>query len=70
MFFLETNHINYSNLNVKLTNICILEQEQFDLKRKITINSNGKIFCLVCRVQKRAHKKIDHRLMTHNTCYN
>jgi hypothetical protein len=38
MFILETNHINYSNLNVKLANICILEQEQFDLKRKITIN--------------------------------
>ena len=34
MFILETNHINYSNFNVKLTNICILEQEQFDLKRK------------------------------------
>ena len=34
MFILETDHINYSNLNVKLTNICILEQEQFDLKRK------------------------------------
>jgi len=34
MFILETDHINYSNLNVKLTDICILEQEQFDLKRK------------------------------------
>jgi len=30
MFILETNHINYSNLNVKSTNICVLEQEQFD----------------------------------------
>jgi len=38
MLILETNHINYSHLNVKLTNICIIEQEQFDLKRKITIN--------------------------------
>jgi len=38
MFILETYHINYSNLNVKSTNICILEQEQFDLKRKIMIN--------------------------------
>jgi len=36
MFIPETNHINYSNLNVKLNNICILEQEQFYLKRKIT----------------------------------
>ena len=34
MFILETNHINYINLNVKLTNICILEQEQFYLKKK------------------------------------
>jgi hypothetical protein len=38
MFILEINLINYSNLNVKLTDICFLEQEQFDLKRKITIN--------------------------------
>jgi len=38
MFILETDHINYSNLNAKLTNICILEQKQFDFKRKITIN--------------------------------
>ena len=38
MFILETNHINYSNLNVKLTYNFILEQEQFDLKRQITIN--------------------------------
>jgi hypothetical protein len=38
MFIVETNHINYSNLNVKLTYNCILEQEQFDLKRQITIN--------------------------------
>jgi hypothetical protein len=38
MFILETNHIYYRSLNVKLTNICNLEQEQFDLKRKITIN--------------------------------
>ena len=28
MFILETNHIKYSNLNVKSTNICVLEQEQ------------------------------------------
>jgi hypothetical protein len=37
VFILETIHIyetNHSNLNVKLTNICILEQEQFDLKKK------------------------------------
>jgi len=34
MFTLETIHINYSNLNVKSTIICILEQEQFGLKRK------------------------------------
>jgi len=38
MYILETDHIDYSNLKVKLTNICILEQEHFDLKRKITIN--------------------------------
>jgi len=38
MFILETDHIYYSHLNVKLTNIWIIEQEQFYLKRKIIIN--------------------------------
>ena len=34
MFILEINLINYSNLNVKLTDICFLEQEQYDLIEK------------------------------------
>ena len=34
----HSTHFRCSNLKIKLTNICILEQEQFNLKRKITIN--------------------------------
>jgi hypothetical protein len=48
MFILETDHINYSNLKVKLTNICILEQEQFDLKNHIKLKWSVLLLGLSC----------------------